>query len=343
MKQIIENLLLGIAAAATLACLPVLALSQGPRPGPISRPEIAGRATAPEPWFPIWGGETSERSIKVDSSVNLSLCVTQGTVKVNGWNRSEVRVYIKDGSKFGFNVREKNQKTGEPNWISVLGVQAKNKYAKPTECIWGNEIEIDVPVNAVVSIEGQEATTNIDSVKKVKVNIIGGSISLRNISTGIWAKTGQGGVTVETSTGPMMLETTNGNIVAFEVGPGEIGDTFQAKTTGGNISLEDMQHRQVEVRSVSGSIMYNGSIRNGGSYNLSTSSGHIALRLLADTACRVSATFSSGMFNNELPLKLETENISEGPIKSIVGKLGKGGDATLRLTTYKGIISLKKQ
>ena len=344
MKEIIDNLMLSAAIAAILAGFPVLAFAQYRAPAPPEKPEKIERAEKHDPPAApvIWGGDTSEKSIKVDSSINLSLCVTQGTLKVNGWNRNEVRVYVQDGSKFGFNVREKNSRTGDPIWIKVMGL-AKGKYGAPQECISGNEIEIDVPVNATIGIKGQDTTTHIDSVKKVEVVTNGGDITLRNIAAGIKATAYQGDVMVESSQGPIMLDTTTGNIVVFEAGPIEIGDGFKAKTNGGTISLQDLRHRQVEVGSISGSVLYSGDIRNGGSYNLNTNKGSIRMLIPADSACQLQATFGAGNFSSELNIKLLTENVSEGPIKSIVGKLGSGGDASVKLTTNNGSISIRKQ
>lgn len=344
MKEIIENLMLGITAAAILAGLPVLALSQYRLPAPPVEPEVAERASKIHPPLPmLWGGDTSEKSIKVDSSVTLSLCISQGNVKVNGWNRSEVRVYVENGSKFGFNVRDKDARSGDPNWISFKSVETRGKYATSSECISGNDIEIDAPVNATVSIKGHEITTKIDSVKKAEIETLGGDISLRNITGGMSAKSGQGDVTVEASTGPMTLVTTTGNIVVFEAKPGAIGDLFKANTNGGTISLQDLLHRQIEVGTISGSVLYNGVIRSGGSYNLNTSNGSIRMSIPADSSCRISATYRAGRFNTELPIDIQTENIREGPIRSIVGTFGKGGDATLKLTTHNGSISIRKQ
>jgi hypothetical protein len=172
--------------------------------------------------------------------LNLSLCVTQGTVKINGWNRSELRVFVQDGSKFGFKVLQTSPKTQAPVWISVTGIEGKNEIAGATECIAGGEIEIDLPVNASLTFKGQETSTTIDTVRKVTANTAGGDISLRNISEGITASTYEGSVTVEQASGSMNLETSSGNIVVFDAEPSEAGDGFRAKTSGGAISLQNL-------------------------------------------------------------------------------------------------------
>ncbi|MEO6655194.1 MAG: DUF4097 family beta strand repeat-containing protein [Pyrinomonadaceae bacterium] len=353
MKKIIEKLILLVVLSIALAAFPFCVSAQNawfaPTPKPHqtlapSQPERPSQSMHERQMPAIhFGGNTSEKSIMVDSGVNLSLCITQGTVKVNGWNRNEVRVFVDSGRKFGFKILEKNQKTGIPVWIAVAGIENKNKYAAPSECIWGNEIEIDVPIDATVNIKGRETTTKIDSVKKVNVNTIGGDISLRNVSDGITASAGQGDIMVEESQGAMILDSTTGNILVFEAGPSEIGDMFKAKTNSGSISMQQIEHRQIEVNSISGSVAFNGEILSGASYSMNTSRGSIRLAIPLASSCKISATYGYGSFNTEIPLKIDTENISEGPVKSIVGTLGKGGDATLKLTSNNGSIVIKKQ
>ena len=353
MNKIIENLIFGIAATIVLVWFPLFAAAQAVRVEPKATPEATAKPAQPNyPPYPTreaplrlrpYDGANSERAIKVDGNINLSLCVTQGKVKVNGWNRNELRVFVQDGSKFGYKVLQTSSKTNDPVWIMVVGIESKSKNAPASECVWGGEIEIDAPVGATINIKGRETTTTIDSVKKVNVNTIGGDISLRNISNGITASANQGDITVEESQGGMILDTTTGNILVFEAGPGEIGDTFRAKTNSGSISLQKVEHRQIEVNSISGSVAYNGDILNGGSYSLSTSKGSISLLLAGTTSCRISATYGYGNFRTEIPIDIETENITEGPIKSVVGKLGKGGDASIKLSTNNGSIVIRKQ
>ena len=355
MNKIIENLVLGLIAIAFLATIAIMAPAQNVWSAPIpnpqatvspARPAFPTTSTRREPPAPqaYLAGDASERSIKVDSGVNLTLCVTQGTVKVNGWNRNEVRVYIEDGSKFGFKVLQKNPKTSDPVWIMLAGIEPKmGKFSAHGECIWGGEIEIDLPTGATVNIKGQETTTTIDSVKKATVRTIGGDISLRNIAGGIAASAGQGDITVEESWGGMVLESTTGNIVVFKAGPSEIGDIFKAKTNSGAISLQKLDHRQIDVGSISGTLIFNGEILSGGSYSLSTSNGSIRLSIPQSSSCLITASYGFGKFISELPIKIMTENITDGPVKSIIGTVGKGGDATLKLTTNNGSISIKKQ
>jgi hypothetical protein len=290
--------------------------------------------------------DTSERSLAVDAKVNINLCVIEGHVKINGWDRNEVRVFVKEGSRIGFNILQKNRQTSNPVWIMLLGFDptAPNQPpGKPSECLYGEEIEIDVPRNASINVKGQETITTIDSVRKASVKNIGGDISLRNIAEGADASTYEGDVTVEDSNGSMTLESATGNILAFEVSPSEIGDIFRAKTNNGTIALQGLEHRQIEVNSISGSIAYNGNFSNGGVYNFGTSNGTITLAIPPDSSCKINASYGYGYFNSEIPLTNIVKNSPQGSrLQNLTALIG-SGDSTLKLTTNSGAIRIRNK
>jgi Putative adhesin len=311
------------------------------KPAPKPRPEIESMPATPLPPRSGHGG-TYERSIATDARVSLSLCVTEGSVKVNGWSRNEVRIFVREGSKVGFKVLQKNRQSEMPVWIMAVGYEPKGAGFSVNECIWGNDVEIDVPQGASVSLKGKETTTVIDSIRKAEVRNVGGDIVVRNVTEGVTAATYRGDVAVENVDGALSLESSIGNILASEVGPAQVGDVFRAKTNGGAISLQNISHRDIDVNSISGSLLYNGAFLSGGSYRFSTTNGSMTLSLPQDVSCRINASYGYGNFRSDFPIKPVTEDISTGPIKRINGILGTG-DATLKLTTSSGQIALRRQ
>lgn len=307
-------------------------------PKPMRTPKPSPRAV-PEPPVVFERSENSEKSIFVESKINVSICVMEGNVKINGWDRNEVRVFVKNGSQVGFKTLQKNRQSGKPEWIMLTSEDVENRR-QISECIFGNEIEIDVPRNASIVLKGQETTTKIDSVRKAVVKNIGGDIFMRNISEGVEALTYEGDVTVENSSGAMNLDSASGNIVAFEVSPSEIGDIFKAKTNNGAIVLNGIGHRQSEVYSISGSIGFNGEFLSGGSYNFGTSNGAIVLTIPQNSSCKIIASYGFGGFSSEMPMNKITENKTPRS-QNIVGIMG-SGDSTLNLTTISGAIRLRK-
>jgi len=291
----------------------------------------------------VGGRETfAEKSIAVDAKVNISLCVSEGNLKITGWERNEIRAFVANGSKINLKVQQKSRQTNNPVWVMVTGSDPTDeKELSSEECLSGEEIELDVPRGAIVNVKGRTTETKIESVRKVDVKNIGGDISLNNIEQGIKAATYEGDVMVENSGGAITLETANGNIVAFDVAPSEIGDIFKTKTTSGAITLERIEHRQLEIGSNSGSIKFVGAFNGGGQYDFRTQNGTILLLIPEKSSCKINALYGFGKFNSEIKLNILTENnISRS--QRLIASIG-GGDANVNLTTYSGAIQIKKQ
>ena len=342
MTNILQKFMLAVLAAAITGSLSLSVAAQGtpapPAPGKKPLPKVKTFPRVPQPWE--GQGGTYERSIGVAPNVNLTLCVTEGNLRVNSWNRNEVRLYVEDGTKFAFKVIDKGPDS-KPVWISAVNLEARP--GNNAECIRADTVEIDVPAGTTLNLTGRAISASVDGLKKIGAKTVGGDISIRNIKEGVTANTYEGDITVEESWGQVALESTTGNIIVVDSGPSDIGDTFRAKTNSGAISLTRVTHRALDVNSISGSVLFNGELKSGGTYALSTTNGSIRVALPSVTSCKLAATFTAGSFTSELPFKILTENIAPGDLKSIVANLGPGGDAVLRLSSAAGLIGIKKQ
>jgi len=278
----------------------------------------------------------------VDPKVNISLCVQGGNIRVNGWDRDEVRVFINKGSPVGFKVMQKNRQTEKPVWIMVVAALDQEKGTGVSEeCISGDEIEIDAPRSAAVNIKSQESRTVIDSIGKVSVKNVVGDIILNNIERGVQAVTYEGDVIVEKSSGAMTLQSITGNIAVSGASPSEIGDIFRAKTNNGAITLQMIDHRQLEVNTNSGLIKFTGEILNNGQYIFGTQNGSVVMFIPENSSCRISAVYGYGTFTSEIPLQKIERNPS-AQTKSLTALMGAGG-AVLNFTTFNGSINIRKQ
>ncbi len=306
-----------------------------PRPNPLPpKPTEAKKVIVNESFAP------AEKSIAVESKVKITLCVNEGNVKINGWDRNEIRAFVQNGSQVGFKISQKNLKTNKPEWVYVQGYDAqKTKELKPEECLSGSEIELDVPRNATIELKSVESEIKIESVGKVSVKTLSGDINLNDIASGIEAATYRGDIMVERSSGQMVLTNTDGNIIALEVSPSEIGDIFKASTNSGRITLQGVAHRQVGTGSISGSISFEGELLGGGQYSFSATSGSIVLAVLPDSLCKINAWFGYGAFVSEIPLVNAMKKD-----QSLSAQLGET-DATcsLNLKTGSGVIRIRSR
>jgi hypothetical protein len=282
----------------------------------------------------------AEKSIQTDPKVNISLCVDEGKITINGWNRDEIRVFATNGTQVGFKVMQKLK--DKPAWVNILGFNPqKTKNPAANECLSGDEIELDVPLNAVVNLKARESETMISNVGKVRIENASGDTTLRKIANGIDVKTFEGNISVEGSSGAITLNTTSGNILAFDISANEIGDIFKAKTTSGAVNLKNIGYTQIEANSNSGSIRFNGEFSEGGQFNFGTTNGSMTLMMPKNSSCKMNATYSFGSFSSEIPFKAEQKS-SGNETKKLSAIFGKG-DATVNLTTYNGRILIKNQ
>lgn len=315
-----------------------------PTPKPVTETARPPRIqpTPPRPDFPAYGNQTVERSIDVDANVSIKMCVASGNLKINGWERNEVRVFVRQGRYPGFRVLEKDEKSKQANWLQIVNKAPEGSPPGPRpECLAGEEIELDVPMGSKMDLSGRSTETVIDSIKKVSVKTAEGDIAIRNIAGGINATTYQGNLIVESSEGSIVLETTSGNILAFGVNPGQIGDLFKAKAGSGNVTLQQIEHRQIEASSISGIVNFKGKLLNGGLYTFKTSSGPIQLYFPLKSSFMFKAALGFGSFNSEIPLTIDYENKTDGG-KNMIGRLG-AGESNVNLMTSQGSVIIKKQ
>lgn len=288
--------------------------------------------------------QISEKSINVHPKAYISLCVVQGSIKVNGWDRNEVRLFVegKGSEQVGFKVREVEKREKMPVWIQVLEFDPKpDVESNYNTCLSGN-VELDVPRNATIKIENNkgESETSIDTVRAAKVEVLGGDIYLNNVSELIDAQTYKGGVTVRNSSGKMVLSTISGNIIAYNTSSSEIGDFLKAKTRSGAITMQSVDQKEVESSTISGSINYIGNIKPFGRYEFSTTNGSINLAIPKESSCQLIAAYG-GSFQSELPLNDLFKERSESLV-FLKAKMGKG-EANLNLKSFKGAISIRER
>src|SRR5215213_5206425 len=113
-------------------------------------PKIKTYPTPPghqPPGFFDGDGETTEKSMIVDPNVAIKLCVAQGDLRINGWNRNEVRIFVKDGRQFNMKPLEKSAQSGKVNWLWI-GNTVEGRPAPLAQCLAGEKIEIDAPVGS---------------------------------------------------------------------------------------------------------------------------------------------------------------------------------------------------
>jgi hypothetical protein len=177
--------------------------------------------------------------------------VTQGNVKVNGWNRGEIRVVVRDGTKFNFKVQAENA-SGVPALLSLFAVDMKGRGS--SDCSGATRSRSTRPVNATVTVKGKEIHTTVDTIRRATVYIIGGDIILRNVVEGVTCLHRAGrhhGRGIYRSDDPSKrLPGTSSSSTRVRVRSATIS---VRRPTAVISRCQQLGYRQVEVNSISGS------------------------------------------------------------------------------------------
>lgn len=288
-----------------------------------------------------------EKAIDVDSKVNVSFCSLARTVNVRGWQREEVRVFIEDSETPGINFkimqRNESSPNKKPNWIIVQGLGRKKGASQShAECLRGDTVSIEVPVNARVAVKSREGDFTFDSLARVKLENVSGDVELRNITEEIDISSLASDLLAEDSSGRITLESVEGNLVAARLKPNDFSDPLKFKSASGSIVLKNISHKNIEVTSNSGEIAVFDSFVRGGSYNLNSLNGTVLLALPVDFPFQIKATVNShGSFETKFPIKVNMQKLS-GQSRLFTATNG-SGESTINLTTFNGSLHLLKR
>ncbi|MEP6924916.1 MAG: DUF4097 family beta strand repeat-containing protein [Pyrinomonadaceae bacterium] len=284
----------------------------------------------------------TEKAIETAAKVSVSFCVASGDVKVRGWERNEVRVWIEGGGTANFKVKERDPQN-KPVWLFVLG--SSNDPKKYDECLRGENIEIELPYSASVGIKSPNSNGSsfaVDSIAKAVVINIDSDVQLRNITQEIEVSSLSGNVAAEDSKGKILIKTFGGDIAAFRLSPNDFSDTLKLASTSGSIVMRDITHKNIEAVSTNGELSIYNSLVRGGSYNFNTTNGVVTLQLPADFPFQIRATLNAGgNFQNDFPIKFNMTSVP-GQSRLITGSNG-AGDTSINLTTFNGMLRLRKK
>lgn len=338
MKLYLHQSILLLIVAVT-AVSPISAQARAKAACPEESPHFNSAAFDSEPVEII---PPAEKAIASDARPTVSFCVSDGSVRVRGWQRSEIRALVENG-KVGFKVQRRNAENAA-SWVMLLGFDpkeaAKPDAARRDECLSGSDIEIEVPYGAFVDIKSRDGDLKIESISKTRVQSVNGNVFVSDIREDAEVSTLSGNVVAEDSTGKIRLKSFSGNVFGVRLKPLGDSDALNARSESGNVTLQDVSHASIEAVSSNSNLNYFGTVVAGGVYNFNTVSGGINLFLPLQSSFQINAT-SNTPLQLSFPIKTTMER-KPNQIPRIVGTYG-GGDATINLVSFGGALRLQKQ
>ena len=263
----------------------------------------------------------TDRTVTVAKGARLSVNNDAGEVVLRTWDRDSVRVQAAHNPRTTIDV----QTSG--NIVTIRSRAAGGPAG-------GVDYEITAPVWLPVKVSGQFLYIGIEGAQN--------EISAETVRGDIVVKGGSGFVTAKSIQGEVIVEDAKGRINASSVNEGiritgAIGDVT-AESTNGDIILEKIEAKSLEVTTVNGDIRYEGSIGPGGLYRFSTHNGDITM-ILPETT---NATFTVRTYNGDFQSNLPTKRVGEGRRgQRQTHTLGTGG-AEVELESFGGEVRLRR-
>jgi DUF4097 and DUF4098 domain-containing protein YvlB len=265
--------------------------------------------------------QSLDTTVAVRSGARLDLNSVSGSVKIQVWNRAQIRVVAQaDGARVDFDASS--------GGVSVRGVPRRGE----------GDVDFTISVPASTSLEVHAISADVEA------NGVCGEASLSSISGGVTLRCGSGNVHIESVSGDVQASEIRGsleiNSTSGDVNARQVRGDLSARSVSGDVSLDRVDAQDVRAETVSGDIGFSGPIRDGGRYGFRSHSGDVTVRPDGDLSANVSVSTFSGDVESDWPM---TINPGGGPVgprqwEFTVG----GGSARLTLESFSGTIYLRR-
>ena len=287
--------------------------------------------------------QQTDTLLSVDGATRLHLQAQRGEVVVRTWDRDAVQVRASHAPDQDIQF----QRSGRTLTVMVDGQRGGGPAGAPGRRSGGPSsgpvnFELTVPRGLDLDLEGMALRLDLQDT--------GGSVEATTVQGPIHVRGARGNLKLETVSGEITVEDARGNVrvnaVAGTITVSNASGDISAETVGGSVTLSGIASGRVEVRTVSGPLRYEGSIREGGRYTFGTHAGDVWLRLPADMGARVSAVTLAGEIRSDFPGAPDTATRRQGipglQEKRLSFETG-DGSARISVETFAGTVHVLRR
>jgi DUF4097 and DUF4098 domain-containing protein YvlB len=278
--------------------------------------------------------ERTDTTLSVDAGARLELENFAGSVEVRTWDRPQVRVQATHSSRDRVEIRNSMLRLHIESGQDYDDDSDRRRSARRGPSSRVVEYTLTVPAAMSLSISGPYTDVTVENTRgEVNVETVQGEVIVRGGSGNISVESVQGSVTVEAARGRVNAHSVSESIVLRDI----VGD-ISAEAVSGDITLEKIRATNVEATTVSGELMYEGTIADGGRYSFASHSGDVTLTIPQGSNAAISVSTFSGDFQAGFPVRL-TDTRSRG--KRFGFTIG-NGSARVELESFSGDIEVNR-
>jgi hypothetical protein len=238
-------------------------------------------------------GEKIERSLAVDPQATVTLCVASGTLKVRGWDKSEVRVRSLGAGHVDFRRIDKIKDPSKPpTRVDVMVMQRASMPHPRLDCQAFADVDLEVPSGATVQVQTRDGDISIVGVSAAYAGSQNGDITIEGATKLVEAGSVGGSIYLRDSSGRVNLSSAGGGVEAVNVRPVTPEDTFEVGTVSGDIQLDRVSNPKVNAKTVNGTMTMTGPLTKSGWYGFTNMTGNVVLVLPQDASFQLQAKVS---------------------------------------------------
>jgi len=238
-------------------------------------------------------GEKVERSLAVNGEAIVTLCVASGTLKVRGWEKSEIRVRSIDATQIDFRRIDKTKDPSRPpSRIDVMVLNKSTGTNPKFDCQAIADVDMEVPAGATVQVQTRDGDIVVAGVAGVYAGSQNGDITIERATKLVEAGSVGGSISLKDSSGRINLSSAGGGVDAINIRAASDDDTFDVGTVSGDIQLVRVSNPKVTAKSVNGTLTMSGPLAKSGSYGFTNMTGDIILAMPNDASFQLNAKVS---------------------------------------------------
>jgi hypothetical protein len=266
--------------------------------------------------------QQTDTVVPVGDATLLDVQSLGGTVVVDVWERSEVRVRAEHSRRAFVEIERRGRRIAvEPGALRGPGNLV--------------DFRITVPASMDLKVEGMMVSITIDGA--------GGEVEAETLDGDVTVRGGRGTVKVASMTGTVLVEGAEG-LIEVESAAGSVrvvnsSGEIVGESAGGDIVMERVRATSVDVGSVGGTIWYDGTFAAGGTYFFGSHGGSVTLVVPQGTTARFDlATLHGPVYDN---LQGEMRRAPSGRRHTL--ETGSGAGAIVEVETFGGRINVVRK
>src|SRR6266508_1935313 len=231
-------------------------------------------------------GQT-DTTFAVPAGASLSVNNFGGAIVVHGWTQNRVKVHAEHGRRGGIEV-------------SLVGntvtIKASGRMGAPSVV----DMDITVPAAMPLTLAGTYAEITVEGMQgPISAETVEGEINVRGGKGIITLHSIQGSVTLADASGRIEVNSVNEDVELTNVS-GEI----KVETTNGELMMTGIQSSSVDAGTINGDVVYEGTVKDGGSYSFGSHNGDISVSIPEGANVTVTTATANGDIDASFALPL---------------------------------------